>query len=130
VKSWAVITGLTMAIKVQDTFGSPAPVLELWYSSSDSWFRNMNGGMGPQPADIQQTAKVSTTFSPTTVNNYQSVGITLAAHDFQTDLADGVVTLGVRNTVTPPVGGVSYTQYYSSSAIAGNRPQLIVTTCE
>jgi hypothetical protein len=125
VKSWAVITALSLNIKVKDTAGSPTPIHELWYSASDSWTRAMN----PQPADVSRTVAVSSTFAPTTVNNYQSVGLSLAAHNFQNDLVDGTVTLGVRCTVTPPAAGFSYTQYFSSDT-AGQRPQLIITTCE
>jgi hypothetical protein len=129
VKSYATITGLAMSIKVADSAGSPSPVLELWYSPSISWFRNMNANAGPQAADIPKGMNVSATFLPVALNNYQSVTLSLAGHNWQADLNNGLVTLGVRNTVTPASGAFSYTQYYSSDT-AGQRPQLIVTTCE
>src|SRR5262245_11389322 len=111
---WAQVTSITLNLKVEDTAGSPSPVLEVWTSASDGWFRNMNGGTGPQPADIQPTLAVSSTFAPAPINTFQAIGINVQAHDWSTDIADGILTLGVRNTVIPPVGGFSYSQYFSS----------------
>jgi hypothetical protein len=129
VKSWAQVTGITLGIKVQSAGGSPAPVLEAWYSGSDDWFRNMNGGTGPQPADIARTVAVTSTFSAAAINTFQSVGIVVGNHDWATDIVDGYVTLGVRNTTTPPAAGSSWAQYYSSDTV-GNKPYLVLTTCE
>jgi Fibronectin type III domain/Pentapeptide repeats (8 copies) len=129
VKTWAKVTAITLEMKVKSQGGSPAPVLEAWYSASDNWFRNMNSGQGPQPTDISPGMVVSSTFAPGTNGNFQGIGISLGSHNWNADIADGYITLGVRNTSTPPVGGSSWGQYESSDTV-GSKPYILLTTCE
>src|SRR5207253_1843774 len=102
VKSWAVVTAITLEMKLESSSGNPAPVLEVWYSSSDNWFRNMNAGTGPQPADISPTVVVSGNFATGTINVFQGVGVIVGNHNWATDIVDGYITLGIRNTSVPP----------------------------
>jgi hypothetical protein len=62
-------------------------------------------------------------FAPAAINNFQSISINVGAHDWSTDITDGFLTLGIRNTVTPPAGGFSYTQSSTNLRTAmGVRP--------
>jgi hypothetical protein len=129
VPTWAQITSLTLFMKVGASGGSPVPVLEIWYSQSDGWSRNMNGGSGPQPVDISPTLLVSAQSGPAATNTFQSFSLLVGSHDWSGDIADGFITFGVRNTAGPPVAGSSYAQYYSSDLIA-NKPYVVAGACE
>jgi hypothetical protein len=67
----------------------------LWYESDDSWI--VSGCPGAVPADVL----VGTLTHGASAMAWETFDINLAAHDFTTDFADGIITL----MVSGPTGG-------------------------
>jgi hypothetical protein len=129
VPTWAQFTSMTLYMKVGSSGGSPTPVLEIWYSQSDGWSRNMNGGAGPQPVDISPTLLVSAQSGPGVNGSYQGFSILVGARDWSGDIADGFITLGVRNEAVLASNTNSTAQYYSSDSVATG-PYIVAGACE
>ena len=134
VPSYAQITAVTLNLKAVDVNKGEAdpavcssdacrPILQIQYSASDSWSRLAH----PTPATLPRTQAVTATFpSPTGPPGFQIFPINLASKNWQTDLDDHFITLGISNLNT----NFSYNLYYGSDDPAANKPYLLIMTCE
>jgi len=113
----ATITAMTM--RNYATTVQMGPTVRIQYSTANDWTRATPGTNIPR-----SVAQVSPPSTPA-INVYNAHTIVVDSFNWQADLADNFLTLGVDNTNT----AYSYA-YYNGSDPGGNQPTLSVTFCD
>lgn len=116
------VIDVVLRLHGEDDYGSPNnnPVVEVVYSSDDGWTRSTAGD--ENPSRDQSVSAQFDTFDPTDWNEFP---VDLTAHNFEDDLSDGYLTLGVDEVA----GDYRYV-YFCGTDNAATTPQLEVTVCD
>jgi hypothetical protein len=89
----------------------------IWYSADDSWVG------GACPGNTAGDVLVGTLMHAGSTVSWETFSINMAAHDFNSDLADGMITL----MVTGPTDGTHMCGYIDLTE-TGNLPYIVVNT--
>jgi hypothetical protein len=120
-KPWSRIDGVGLYLNAQQVNGgTAAPMIEVWYSQDDGW----SSASIPTAVDIDPTTLVAGPYDAGSVG-WQQFDPDVTLHDFSADIADGYLTLGIRNA----------TADYSYNLYAGvgdptTTPYVFLSVCE